>query len=296
MQIGFIGLGRMGSNMVLNLLDHEIKVAAYNRSPKPIEEIAKKGAIPAYTIMELASKLPKRKIVWIMVTSSSVDYILEDLLPLLNKGDIIIDGGNSFYKDSIRRHNKLRSRGIYFLDVGTSGGVEGARHGACLMVGGETEAFREAEYIFKALAKKDGYKYVGQSGSGHFVKMVHNGIEYGMMAAISEGFEAIYKHKKDFSLDLKTIAEVYSNGSIISSSLINWLKNVLNKDPELSSIKGTVPLGETEKEMNYLKGISEMPVLSQAIKEREKSRKKQNFRSKVVAALRNEFGEHKLIE
>ena len=131
MQIGFIGLGRMGSNMVLNLLDHEIKVAAYNRSPKPIEEIAKKGAIPAYTIMELASKLPKRKIVWIMVTSSSVDYILEDLLPLLNKGDIIIDGGNSFYKDSIRRHNKLRSRGIYFLDVGTSGGVEGARHGAC---------------------------------------------------------------------------------------------------------------------------------------------------------------------
>ena len=294
MIIGFVGLGRMGFNMVLNLLDHKQKVVAYNRSSEKVKKIFKRGAIPAYSLQELVKKLPKRKIIWLMVTSKAVDAVLGDLIFLLSKGDIIIDGGNSFYKDSMRRYKKLKDHGIHFLDVGTSGGITGARHGACLMIGGDKKIFKKTEYIFKNLATKNGYGYMGESGAGHFVKMVHNGIEYGMMESIGEGFEAMYKYKSKFNFNLKEISRIYAHGSIISSNLINWLDNSLKEDKELKHVKGTVPHGETEEEMKHLDKLSEMPDLHQAILERVKSRKKPSFRAKVVASMRNQFGGHKL--
>ena len=294
MNIGFIGLGRMGYKMVLNLLDHNHKVIVYNRSPDPVLKIQKFGAIPSYNIYELINKLPKKKVIWIMVTSSAVDKIINDLIPFLNKGDIIIDGGNSYFKDSINRYNKLKKLGIDFIDVGTSGGVDGARHGACLMIGGDKKVVDSINNIFKSLSTKNGFAHVGSSGSGHFVKMVHNGIEYGMMASIAEGFEALNKHQKSFNLNLNDISKVYSHGSIIESRLMSWLNSALSEDPTLKSIKGVVPEGETEFEMSNLTKLSYMPVLERAITERVNSRKKENFRSKVVAVLRNKFGSHKL--
>ena len=193
--VGFIGLGRMGSRMVMNLLDKKQKVVVYNRSPEPVRELSKKGAIPSYSLHEFVSKLSNKKIIWIMVTSSAVDSIIADLISLLSKGDIIIDGGNSYYKDSIRRYNKLKEHGINFVDVGTSGGLESARHGACLMVGGDKNIYKQLEFLFRNLAVKDSYGYMGNAGAGHFVKMVHNGIEYGMLEALGEGFEALNNHK-----------------------------------------------------------------------------------------------------
>ena len=293
MTIGFIGLGRMGKNMVLNLLDHKQQVVVYDRHQKPTKEMEKFGATPSYTLNELVDKLPKRKIVWIMITSSAVDEILKKIVPLLKKEDIIIDGGNSYFKDSIRRYNELRKKGIHFVDVGTSGGMEGARNGACLMIGGEKEIYKTLEPTFKALATKNGYGYMGKIGAGHFVKMVHNGIEYGMMAAIGEGFETLENYRNKFGFNLKEITKVYSHGSIISSSLINWLNDAINKK-EFGDIKGEVPTGETEKEMESLTKLSEMPILKLSIQERIDSRKRNNYRSKVVAALRNEFGGHKV--
>ena len=252
MNIGFIGLGRMGYNMVINLLDHNHKVVVYNRSPDPTLKIQKFGAVPSYNIYELISKLPKKKVIWIMVTSSAVDKIIHDLIPFLNKGDIIIDGGNSYFKDSINRFNKLKKLGVHFVDVGVSGGIEGARNGACLMVGGEKKIYESLKPIFRSLSAKDGFSYVGNTGSGHFVKMIHNGIEYGMMASIAEGFETLYKNQKYFNLNLKDISKVYSNGSIIESRLMSWLNNALSEDSALKSIKGIVPEGETEFEMSNL--------------------------------------------
>ncbi|HIH25694.1 decarboxylating 6-phosphogluconate dehydrogenase [Candidatus Woesearchaeota archaeon] len=294
MNIGFIGLGRMGYNMVINLLDHNHKVVVYNRSPDPTLKIQKFGAVPSYNIYELISKLPKKKVIWIMVTSSAVDKIIHDLIPFLNKGDIIIDGGNSYFKDSINRFNKLKKLGVHFVDVGVSGGIEGARNGACLMVGGEKKIYESLKPIFRSLSAKDGFSYVGNTGSGHFVKMIHNGIEYGMMASIAEGFETLYKNQKYFNLNLKDISKVYSNGSIIESRLMSWLNNALSEDSALKSIKGIVPEGETEFEMSNLTKLSYMPILERAIIERVNSRKKENFRSKIIAVLRNKFGGHKL--
>ncbi len=295
MDIGFIGLGRMGSRMVLNLLDKKQKVVVYNRSSESTKVLGKKGALPTYSLEEFVKKLPKKKIIWLMVSSQAVDQILADLISLLSPGDIIIDGGNSFYKDSIRRYHRLKEQGIHFLDVGTSGGLEGARTGACLMVGGSKEVYKKVEPLFKALATKEGYAYVGETGAGHFTKMVHNGIEYGMMAALGEGLEAISKHKQEFNFDLKEIVKVYNNGSIIESRLVSWIRKIITKDPELTLIEGTVPLGETEEEMKHLEKISYMPILHQSILERIKSRTHPNFRSKIVAALRNEFGGHKVL-
>jgi len=284
----------MGYNMVINLLDHNHKVVVYNRSPDPTLKIQKFGAVPSYNIYELISKLPKKKVIWIMVTSSAVDKIIHDLIPFLNKGDIIIDGGNSYFKDSINRFNKLKKLGVHFVDVGVSGGIEGARNGACLMVGGEKKIYESLKPIFRSLSAKDGFSYVGNTGSGHFVKMIHNGIEYGMMASIAEGFETLYKNQKYFNLNLKDISKVYSNGSIIESRLMSWLNNALSEDSALKSIKGIVPEGETEFEMSNLTKLSYMPILERAIIERVNSRKKENFRSKIIAVLRNKFGGHKL--
>src|SRR3989339_834063 len=183
MKLGYYGLGKMGSSMVQRLLEKKHDVVACNRSRGPIDAIAKKGATPAYDAEELVKKLKKPRVLWLMVSNGAVDAVLSDLVPLLEEGDTVIDGGNSLYTESIRRSRELAEKGIDFFDVGTSGGPSGARNGACLMIGGKKESFKKFEPLFKDLAAKDAYGDLGKSGAGHFVKMIHNGIEYGMMQA-----------------------------------------------------------------------------------------------------------------
>ena len=292
--IGFIGLGRMGSNMVLNLLDHKYKVVAYNRSPEPTKKIAKTGAISSFSVKEFISKLKSKRVIWLMVPAGKpVDDLIKKLIPLLSKGDIIIDGGNSLYLDSIKRYNILKKNGINFLDCGTSGGIEGARKGACMMIGGDKKIFKKTENFFRDMCIKDVYGYMGNSGARHFVKMVHNGIEYGMMGALNEGFEAIKKFKGKFNIDLKEVSKVYNNGSIIEGKLTNWLWESFKTPKYLDNISCEVPTGETEKEMKHLERISKMPVLKQARLSRVHSRTK-TVCGKIVSALRNKFGRHKV--
>ncbi len=297
MKLGFVGLGRMGFNIVLNLKDHKIPVVAYNRSPEPVKEIKKHGVDVAYSIEELIGKLPKRKIIWIMVTAGKpVDAVIEEMLPYLKKDDIVIDGGNSFYKDSIRMYNYLKKKKINFIDIGTSGGLSGARHGACLTIGGDNNIFKKIEPICKAVSVKDGYAYVGEAGAGHFVKMVHNGIEYAWLQSIGEGFELLFKGPYK-NLDFRKISKVWKNGSIIQSKIVGWAEDAFKKDPKLSRIEGIVGGGETgewtvktAKEFNV-----DVDSIKLALEERKKSKKKPRFAGKVVAALRNEFGGHEVI-
>ncbi len=295
MRMGFIGLGKMGYNMVLQLIEKGNSVVAYNRTRARTKKIAKEGAIPTYSIEELFEKLPKRKIIWLMITAGKpVDEVINKLLPYLRKDDIVIDGGNSYYLDSIRRYNKLKEKGVYFLDCGTSGGIEGARYGASLMIGGDKLAFKKVEKIFKDLSVKNGYSYVGKSGAGHFVKMVHNAIEYGMIGAISEGFLAIEKKSKKFDTKLKDVARVYAHGSIIGGKLMTLLFEITKKDSYLDKVSCEVPEGETEKEMKMLERMDNMPILRQARLMRVNSRK-HKVCGKIIAALRNRFGGHKVI-
>jgi 6-phosphogluconate dehydrogenase len=293
MKIGFIGLGRMGSNMVLNILSKKHDVVAYNRSPEPVRKIARRGAIPAYSIEELVRKLPKRKIVFIMVTAGkAVDEIIGNLANHLKKGDIVIDSGNSFYLDSVRRAKKLKRKGISFLDVGTSGGVSGARYGACYMIGGDKEAFKVVEKVFRDTSVKGGYGYFGKAGSGHFVKMVHNGIEYGMMQAIGEGFEIV--EKSGFRIDKEKLAEVYSNGSVIRGWLMELLHNAYKNDKNLSQYSGAIGLsGEGEWTVRTAKKLNvPVPVIEASVRMRLKSAKNRRYQGKVIQALRFGFGRH----
>ena len=227
-----------------------------------------------------------------MVSSKAVDAIIKQIHPYLKKGDIVIDGGNSFYKDSIKRYKALRKHGVGFLDCGTSGGIEGARHGACMMIGGDRAVFKKVEILFKDMCVKNGYGYMGKAGAGHFVKMVHNGIEYGMMSAIGEGLQAVENNKKDFDFNLDGVIKVYSHGSIIESRLVSWLEKAWKEDKYLKKIKGTVPRGETEGEMEKLERLSKMPVLREARMTRVRTRKKPSLAGKMIAAMRNQFGGH----
>ncbi|MEX0622188.1 MAG: decarboxylating 6-phosphogluconate dehydrogenase [Candidatus Woykebacteria bacterium] len=297
MQIGYFGLGKMGFNMVLRLLDKGYDVVACNRSPEPIKEAAKAGANTAFTCADLAKHLSTPRTVWIMVPAGKpVDDVIfgeGNLASLLEKGDAIIDGGNSFYKESIARYKKLKGKGINFLDVGVSGGPTGARSGASIMVGGDLEIFKKYEPLFKDLAVPSGHRYMGPVGAGHFVKMVHNGIEYGMMQAIGEGFEVL--KAAPFKLDLRAIAEIYSHGTVIESRLINWLKSAYKTYGEdLEGISGSISqsgegkwTAKTAKEL----GIP-APIIEGSVKFREASQSKPSYTGKVVSALRNQFGGH----
>lgn len=296
MKIGFIGLGKMGFNIVLNLHDKKVPVVAYNRSPEPLDRIKKFGIDVAYSVDELVKKLPKQKIIWLMVTSGNpVDLIIEELQPHLKKGDIIIDGGNSFYKDSIRRHKKLKAKKINFVDIGTSGGLRGARHGACLTVGGDKKIFKKIEPICRAVAAKSGYAYVGNAGAGHFVKTVHNGIEYALLQSYGDGFELLIKGPYK-NLDLRKIAETWQNGSVIRSWLLQLAADAFRKDPKLSKIEGIIGGGETGQwAVDTAKEFgADVKSIKLALSLRKKSRKKPAFAGKVVAALRNEFGGHEV--
>ena len=292
-QIGFIGLGKMGKNMVLNLIDKKYKVIVYNRSPEPTRKLAKhKEIIPSYDLQEFVKKISKPRIVWIMITAGkAIDSVINKLIPLLSKGDTIIDGGNSFYENSIKRYKKLKKKSINFLDVGVSGGIEGARNGACIMVGGDKKIFRKNEDLFKDLTVKNGYGYMGLSGAGHFVKGIHNGIEYGIMGSLNEGFEAIKSEKKRFGINLKEVAKVYDNGSIIKGKLTHWLWESFQKPKYLDEISCQVPKGETEKEMKILEKRFNMKLLKQARLMRVHSRTK-GVCGQIISALRKEFGGH----
>ena len=239
MTIGYIGLGKMGLNMVERLLDKKYEVVVFNRSPEPVRKAEQLGAHSASSIADVAKKLASPRLIWIMVPHSAVGDVLNELLPHLVPGDTVIDGGNSPYTASIKHAKLLKEKNLDFLDVGVSGGPGGAKDGACLMIGGDKHSYEKFEGLFKDLSVKGGYSYVGEAGAGHFVKMIHNGIEYGMMQAIAEGF-AIMK-ASDYTLNLKDISEVYNHRSVVESRLIGWLNSAYGDyGEELDSISGEV--------------------------------------------------------
>lgn len=305
MKIGYIGLGRMGKNMVLNLLEKGIEVVAWNRSQQPVEEVAQAGAISAKDIDDLISKLEAPRTVWVMITAgTAIDEVLETLSEKLSPGDLVIDGGNSFYKETLKRNEMLLKKGIHFMDAGTSGGIEGARNGACIMVGGFKEDFDRVEEVFKAAAMPNAYAYLGPTGAGHFAKTIHNGIEYGMMQAIGEG-AAILK-SSPFPYDLREVFRIYNTGSIIESRLVGWTLAELKNDPELANISSVIGsgggAGKTKGEGHWTVDLAkemgiDVPVIESSVKVRDESDKDEEnspngFRNKIVAAMRWQFGQH----
>ncbi|MGG3280365.1 phosphogluconate dehydrogenase (NAD(+)-dependent, decarboxylating) [Paenibacillus solani] len=295
MKIGMIGLGKMGLNLVQNLIHHEHQVVAYDLNSELVAQAAASGAEAATSTEELVAKLDKPRIVWMMVPAGKiVDSVIDSLTPLLEPGDILIDGGNSHYKDSIARAARLTEQGIHYFDAGTSGGMEGAHNGGCFMIGGNRDIFNTIEPLFKDMAVENGYLYAGANGSGHFLKMVHNGIEYGMMQSIAEGFEVLEKSAFDFNYE--DVARVWSNGSVIRSWLMELTQNAFSKDPKLEGIKGVMnSSGEGKWTVETaLEVQASAPVIAMSLFMRYRSLDQDTFHGKVVAALRNEFGGHEV--
>ncbi len=292
MKVGLIGLGKMGLNLGKNLIDHKHEVVAFDVNANAVEEIKKYGAKGVSSLEELVLSLENPRIVWLMVPHNVVDSVIREIIPFLSEGDIVIDGGNSHYKESIRRYNELKEMGIHFMDAGTSGGVEGARNGACYMVGGDHEAWSIVEPLFRDTAVQNGYLYAGKAGSGHFLKMVHNGIEYGMMAAIGEGFEIL--EKSEFDYDYEKVARVWNNGSVIRSWLMELTERAFSKDAKLEEIKGIMhSSGEGKWTVETALDLqTATPVIAMSLLMRYRSLETDTFTGKVVAALRNEFGGH----
>jgi 6-phosphogluconate dehydrogenase len=294
MQLAMIGLGRMGANMTQRLLNGGHSVVAYDRNPVAIEQAAADGATPAHSLAEVVEKLPAPRVIWVMVPAGPpVEQTLADLLPLLTPGDVVIDGGNSNFKETKRRGQLLAANGVHFLDAGTSGGIWGLKNGYCLMVGGPEEAFHHAESIFETLAPPDGYRYVGASGAGHFAKMIHNGIEYGMLQAIGEGFDILYS--SDYDYDLKELAHLWNQGSVIRSWLMELTERAFEREGgDLEAIAGYVE-DSGEGRWTVLEAIEKnvpAPVLTLSLLARFWSRDENCYSAKVIAALRNEFGGH----
>jgi 6-phosphogluconate dehydrogenase len=296
MQLGMVGLGRMGMNMATRLLRGGQKVVAYNRTTDKVDELVKgEGAQGAYSLEELVNKLIHPRFVWLMLPAGkTVDEHIDKLAGLLQKGDTIIDGGNTFYKDDLRRSEYLKPLGINYLDVGVSGGIWGLKVGYCQMVGGDHEVFKKIEPAIAVLAPNDGYLHCGPSGAGHFVKMVHNGIEYGMLEAIGEGFAIMNGSQYRGSLDFAKISGLWNQGSVVRSWLMELAEDAFNKDPSLSQIKGYVA-DSGEGRWTILQAIEESvpaPVLALSLFQRFRSREEENFGDKLISALRNEFGGH----
>ncbi|MGH7794953.1 MAG: phosphogluconate dehydrogenase (NAD(+)-dependent, decarboxylating) [Candidatus Binatia bacterium] len=293
MELGMIGLGRMGANMTERLVRGGHRVISYDRSAEAIQRVVDIGAVGAHSLADFVKQLTPPRVIWMMVPSGApVDQTIEQLLPNLSKGDILIDGGNSNYKDSIRRAELLKRQGLHFVDAGTSGGVWGLDLGYCMMIGGEKAVVDGLEPIFKTLAPPDGYLHVGPNGAGHFVKMIHNGIEYGMLQAYGEGFELL--NASQFDLDFAKIAHLWNQGSVVRSWLLELAESALQKDPKLAGIKGYVEdsgEGRWTVEEAIDKSVP-APVLTLSLFARYASRQEDSFAAKVIAALRNEFGGH----
>jgi len=332
MQLGMIGLGRMGANMVRRLIGGGHDCVVFDMSPKAVAELVKEKAVGASSLADFIAKLAKPRAVWLMVPAAVVDKTIADLLPLLEKGDILIDGGNSYYVDDIRRAKELAPHGIHYVDVGTSGGVWGLERGYCMMIGGEHAVVKYLDPIFKRLAPgrgdiprtpgreklggtaEEGYLHCGQNGAGHFVKMVHNGIEYGLMAAYAEGLN-ILKHADvgktsrevdaettplrnpehyQYSLDLPSIAEVWRRGSVVASWLLDLTAIALLQSPDLADFSGRVS-DSGEGRWTILAAIDEgapAEVLTAALYERFSSRGEADFQNKLLSAMRYQFGGH----
>jgi 6-phosphogluconate dehydrogenase len=332
MQLGMIGLGRMGANMVRRLLKGGHQCVVFDMSPKSVQELAAEKAVGSSSLADLVTKLAKPRAVWLMVPAAVVDETIADLLPSLERGDILIDGGNSYYVDDIRRAKELASKGIHYVDVGTSGGVWGLERGYCMMIGGEAEVVKQLDPIFARLAPgigdiartpgreklggtaEQGYLHCGPSGAGHFVKMVHNGIEYGLMAAYAEGLGVLraanvgkQQHTIDaettplrdpehyqYDLNLREVTEVWRRGSVIASWLLDLTAAAFVKDSELSGFSGRVS-DSGEGRWTIKAGIDEavpVPVLSTALYQRFSSRGESDFQDKLLSAMRYEFGGH----
>lgn len=294
MKIGFVGLGKMGMNMVQRLLKGGHEVVAYARTPETVKKAEEKGAEGAGSLQDVMAKLERPRIIWTMVPAGkATEDTLNNLADIMEDGDILVDGGNSFYKDSQRRAGELGKKNISFLDAGTSGGIWGLQIGYCMMIGGEKEIFKKLEPVFSTLAPEDGYAHVGPNGAGHFVKMVHNGIEYAMLQGYAEGFE-ILNAKKDFNLDLNKISNLWNHGSVIRSWLLELAESAFSKDPGLGSIRGYVE-DSGEGRWTVAEAIEQdvnAPVITLSLMERFRSRQDESFSAKVIAALRNEFGGH----
>ncbi|MED1205942.1 phosphogluconate dehydrogenase (NAD(+)-dependent, decarboxylating) [Heyndrickxia acidicola] len=292
MKVGLVGLGKMGLNLGKNLIDNKHEVVAFDLNENAVKEMSEYGAAGTSTLKDLVAGLESPRVLWIMVPHQVVDSVLEEVTPLLSKGDIVIEAGNSHYKESLRRYNKLKESDIHFMDCGTSGGMSGARNGACYMIGGDKEAWEIVEPIFKDTSVENGYFYAGKAGSGHYLKMVHNGIEYGMMQAIGEGFDVL--EKSQFDYDYEKVARVWNNGSVIRSWLMELTENAFSKDAKLDEIKGVMhSSGEgkwTVEEALDLQTAT--PVIAMSLLMRYRSLENDTFTGKVVAALRNEFGGH----
>jgi len=293
MQIGYIGFGKMGLNMALRLKEKGHEVVGFNRGKEARENAKKEGIKTVDSLKDLVVSLSTPRFLWVMVSHQGVDEVLSELIPLLSKGDTVVDGGNCLYKDTIRRAKEIESRGINFLDIGVSGGPSGARYGACLMIGGKKEIAEKYISLYEDLSAPEAWKILGGHGAGHFTKMVHNGIEYGMMQAIGEGFEVL--KKSEFDLSLLDVALIYNNKSVIESRLTNWLKDAYQKYGEdLGGISGEVSAsGEGQWTVDTAHELSvPVKVIEDSLEFRKKSAGNPTYTGKVVSALRNQFGGH----
>ncbi|HBG47081.1 MAG TPA: decarboxylating 6-phosphogluconate dehydrogenase [Deltaproteobacteria bacterium] len=295
MDIGIIGLGRMGLNMARRLVRGGHRVAGYNRTAQATKDAEAEGIEGAYSLAGLVEKLEAPRVIWLMLPAgSAVDLTIEALKPLLSKDDILVDGGNSYYKDDLRRFDDLKKLGISYVDAGVSGGIWGLENGYCTMVGGERGSFERIEPLIKTLAPPEGYLYCGPAGAGHFTKMVHNGIEYGMMEAYAEGFELIKASPYGEGIKNSELARLWNRGSVIRSWLLELLEGPFSRDEGLSSVIGYV---EDSGEGRWMvreavdMGVA-MPVITEALMRRFRSRQEEPFAEKVLAALRQEFGGH----
>jgi 6-phosphogluconate dehydrogenase len=293
MELGFIGLGRMGMNMVVRLVQGGHRVVVYNRSPEKVREAEGHGAVGTTSIADLVARLKPPRAVWVMVPAGAVTQeMIDTVVRHLDRGDIVIDGGNTNFHDDVRRAEALKPLGLQYMDVGTSGGIWGLQVGYCLMVGGEPATFRHLEPLFRTLAPENGYGHMGAHGAGHYVKMVHNGIEYGMMQAIAEGFALM--HKSPYGLDLPRIADLWMQGSVVRSWLVELAGRALQEDPKLAKIRGWVE-DSGEGRWTVQDAIDQsVPAwtITAALFTRFRSREDDSFADRMLAALRNQFGGH----
>jgi len=293
MELGMVGLGRMGANMTQRLIGGGHRVVVYDRNPSAIAAVVAQGAVGSASLEDLVNKLAPPRVIWMMIPAGvPVDQTIAELKPHLVPGDILVDGGNSNYKDSMRRAAALASASIQYVDAGTSGGIWGLANGYCLMVGGSEEAFHAIEPALVTLAPPNGYAYVGPSGAGHFAKMVHNGIEYGMLQALGEGFEIL--HASEFAFDLRRIANLWNQGSVVRSWLLELAERAFAREGDLASIRGYVE-DSGEGRWTVEEAIDRSipaPVITLSLLARFASRQETSFSAKVIAALRNEFGGH----
>jgi len=297
MELGMIGLGRMGGNMAVRLMRAGHRVVAHSRTRQSVDRMVEKGAESAYSPQELAGKLVPPRVVWLMVPAQTVEQVLEGLLPHLAAGDLVVDGGNSHYKDTVRRGEMLEGCGLHFVDVGTSGGVWGLEEGYCLMAGGRDEAVGRIQPLLEALAPgpERGWAHVGSVGAGHFVKMIHNGIEYGMMQAYAEGF-SLMEAKREFDLDLHQVAELWRSGSVIRSWLLDLAAEALGEDPTLANVAPYVA-DSGEGRWAVAEAIEldrAAPVMTMSLLQRLRSRDEASYSDRLLAVLRSQFGGHRV--